>query len=211
MQEDTGFTGLSGKTSGTDKSFQLYDTPRKINVETFYEIMETQNLELLKVKEQKVSQEKLSDVWFDLLEFYYSNTNQQSFKKFLQNIRTVVSIEQELVSCYAAFDMVKFGEDYGYEILRKCGIKTNDHQRIESAILRKETKLELARRRLKTDGKDEKVNFYKIVSSVEGALNRQLNLSEINLERWVAYLNDVKERNEQAKQQHNKRKKWQGK
>ena len=117
----------------------------------------------------------------------------------------------ELVSCYAAFDMVKFGDQYGYEILNKWKINSTDFDRIKSAILRKETKLELARNRIKDNGKEEKVSFYKIVASVEGSLNRQMNLEEINLERWIAYLNDVKAKHEAQRQEQNKRKKWQGK
>jgi len=139
-----------------------------------------------------------------LQEYYYSNTNKSAFKTFCNNIKNIILIEQELISCSAAFEMVKLGDESGFEILKKWKITTTDHQSIQSAILRKETKLELARNKLEQTGKDEKIGFYKIVSSVESSLNRQLNLGEINLERWVAYLNDVKERNETIRNQNNK-------
>ena len=45
----------------------------------------------------------------------------------------------------------------------------------------------------------ESVSFYKIVASVERNLNRQLNLKEINLERWVAYLGEIREKSEAEK------------
>ena len=63
------------------KLSQLYDTPRKISVERFYEIMETGNLDLLKVKpEDEVREKRLIDVWLDLQEYYYVNTNKVSFQ-----------------------------------------------------------------------------------------------------------------------------------
>lgn len=214
MTEGTKYSDSYLLTSGTEPMSPLYDTPRKINVQTFYEIMETQNLSLLKVNPKaKVSEETLNDVWLDLLEYYYTNTNQSAFKRFFNTIKTVTQLEMELVSCHASFDMVKLGDERGYEILRHWKINSTDSEQIRSAILRRETKLELARRKLNDNGKDEKVNFYRIVASVEGALNRQMNLAEINLERWVAYLNDIKEKQEAQKQEQNKRKgkKWQGK
>jgi hypothetical protein len=176
--------------------------------------METGNLELLKVNpKEKAESQRLNDVWLDLLEYYYSNTNQTAFRKFFTTIKTVVRLEQELISCQAAYYLIGLGDESGYEILKRWGIESQDEDRIKSAILRKQTKLELARLRLKDDGKEERVSFYKIVSIVENSLGRQLNLIEINLERWVAYLNDVKEKNESLKKEHNKRKikKWQGK
>lgn len=209
--DETKHLGLSQKETGTEPL--LYDSPRKLNVQTFYEIMETENLELLKVNpNEEVSEQRLNDVWLDLLEFYYTNTNQLAFKKFSNNIKNIVSIEQELVACYAAVELIKLGDETGYEYLRKFKINDTDADKIRSAILRKETKLELTRSRMKDNGKQEKLSFYKIVSSVENALNRQMNLAEINLERWIAYLNDVKEKQEALKKQGNKKgKKWQGK
>ena len=214
MRVNIKFLKFYRKPNGKDKSLQLYDTPKKIRVQTFYEIMETGNLELLKGNPQeKAKEENLNDVWLDLLEYFYSNTNQSAFKKFFSLIRLIGRLEQEVVSCYAAFQIVSLGDESGYDILKKWGIESKDHDRIKSGILRKETKLELARRKLKDNGKEEKISFYKIVSIVEDNLGRQLNLDEINLERWVAYLNDVKEKSKALKKQNNKRKskQWQGK
>jgi hypothetical protein len=208
VKNDTGYSNLVPPINGKGKLSQLYDTPRKINVEKFYEIMETGNLNLLKVNpEEKVGEERLIDVWLDLQEYYYSNTNKVSFQKFKGNFKKVVLLQNEITACYAGMKLVEFNMDKGHEILRRFGIKYTDIGDIKSAILRKETKLDFAKNKLSSNEKRETVGFYKIVASVESGLNRQLNLHEINLERWVAYLNEIKDKNELAKKQTRKNKK----
>jgi hypothetical protein len=169
--------------------------------------MATGNLELLKVNpKEKASPETLNDVWLDLQEYYYANTNKQSFNRFKNNFKRVVLLHNEITACYAGLRLVEFNREEGYEILKKFGISGKDEQAIKSAILRRETKLDLAKNKLGNNDKKEAVSFYKIVASVESGLNRQLNLQEINLERWVAYLNEIKDKNEAAKKQAHKKK-----
>ena len=206
----------------TETILNLYDTPSKINVETFYRIMETGDLKLLMVnpnqylnlnsEKQESANEKLNDVWLDLQEYYYSNTSKQSFEKFKYNLKKVVQLQNEITTCEAALQLVILGFDEHFETLIKFGITATDVDQIKSAISRKETKLEFAKNKLDKGGEKESAGFYKLVANVERALNRQLDLKEINLERWVAYLQDIKERNEQQKQELNnskRKRKWQ--
>lgn len=209
--EGTKDSDIYPKKTGTEQQPQLYDTPRKINVETFFEIMTTGNLLLLKVNPgEKVSEKRLSDAWLDLQEYYYSNTNNLSFKRFKENLKKALMLEAEISACWAALVVIEFGDEDGYELLKKSGISSMDEKAIRSVILRKETKLELIKSRLGNNDKKEAVNFYKIVASVESGLNRQLNLSEINLERWVAYLSELKDKNDEVRKQTNT-KRWRGK
>jgi hypothetical protein len=149
---------------------------------------------------EKVNPEKLNDVWLDLQEYYYSNTNEQSFKKFKDNFRRVILIQNEITACYAALRLIELGFEDGFETLKHFKIESDDLEQIRSAISRKETRLEFAKNKLDTNGKNEAVSFYKILASVERGLNRQMVLSEINLERWVAYLDEIKQKNEAEKQ-----------
>ena len=194
-------SGLSQSENVGQELLKLYDTPRKINVETFYQIMESGNLELLKVNpNEKANPERLNDVWLDLQEYYYSNTNQQSFKKFKDNFRMVILIQNEITGCQAALKLIEFGLDEGYETLKFFGVNQEDIEGIKSAIGRKETKLEFAKNKLDTNDKKQAVGFFKIVASVERNLNRQLDLKDVSLERWVAYLEEIKLKNEAEKQ-----------
>lgn len=222
MKEETKLSESFQEKVGTEQSLKLYDTPRKLNIETFYEIMETGNLELLIVNQpEKLNElqqlklnEKLTDIWLDLQEFYYSNTNKQSFNKFKHNFKQVILLQNEITGCNAGLKLVELGfPEKGFEILEYFKISYTDTKNIKSAILRKETKLEFAKNKLDKGDKKESVSFYKIVASVERNLNRQLNLKEINLERWVAYLGEIREKSEAEKKlvQKNKgKKKWQG-
>jgi hypothetical protein len=208
---DTKDSGIYRGINGMERQQQLYDTPRKINMETFYEIMSTGNLGLLKVNpDQKVSEQLLNDVWFDLQEYYYLNTNKLSFSRFKENFKKVSVLRGETVACKSALMLIEFGDEQGYEFLKNFGINSRDEKSIRSAILRRETKLELVINKLGDNSKKEAVSFYKTVAIVEGWLNRQLNLSEVNLERWVAYLNEIKIKSE-AQQKQTRNKKWQGK
>ena len=94
----------------------------------------------------------------------------------------------EITACYIGLKLVEFGDDDGYEFLRKFGITYTDEKDIKSAILRKETKLELLRNKMAKKDSREVRKFYDYVDFVESKLNRQLNIGEINLERWIAYL-----------------------
>jgi len=189
-----------------EQLWKLYDTPRTINVETFYQIMETGNLMLLVESQKKLNekqQEKLNktlnDVWLDLQEYYYSETNKQSFNRFKNNFKNVILCQNEVTGCYAGLKLVELGIEEGYETLMFFKISAIEKEQIESAIRRKETKLELLKNKLDNNDKKEAVSFYKMVANVERNLNRQLNLTEINLERWIAYLAEIKEKHESEK------------
>lgn len=219
--EEHQLSGSYQKENTTETTLNLYDIPSKINVETFYRIMETGDLTLLMVNQsqfqnlnsdqQESANEKLNDVWLDLQEYYYSHTSKQSFEKFKYNLKKVVQLQNEITTCEAALQLVVLGFDEHFETLIQFGITATDIDQIKSAISRKETKLEFAKNKLEKGGEKESAGFYKLVANVERALNRQLDLREINLERWVAYLQDIKERNEQQKQEINnskRKRKW---
>ncbi|WP_159522869.1 hypothetical protein [Sunxiuqinia indica] len=163
--------------------------------------METGNRELLKVNpKSKVSPEKLDEVWLDLQEYYYEGTNKQSFQKFKRSLKKIIQLENEIISCKAALHMVELGSDEGYEVLQYFKIKATEPDKIKSAIFRKETKLDFAKtaadRKSKKADSHEASTFYKMLASVERSLNRQLNTTEVNLERWVAYLDDIRQKRE---------------
>jgi hypothetical protein len=195
------------------QTLSLYDTPKKLQVELFYEIMETRELKLLMVNPKEELSEKqnqelslrLIDVWFDLQEFYYSHTNKQSFDRFKDSLRRVIQLENEITTCIAALELVKLesADESIFEVLKKFGINTQDAGKIHKAILRKKTKLEFAKNKLDNKSSDtdkkEVASFYKLLAGVERQLNRQLNIQEINLERWVAYLEDIREKSEAEK------------
>jgi hypothetical protein len=159
--------------------------------------METGNLLILMVDQKKeINAELLNNTWLELQDYYYSNTNKQSFGKFKRNINAVTILKAEITACKAGFELAKLGLDDGWEILKDFKINSTNENEIRSTILRKETKLDFAKNKLNTNSKKEAISFYKTVASVERNLDRQLNLSEIHLERWVAYLEEIRIKHE---------------
>jgi len=210
---DTTSTGSNQPASTKANQLPLYDTPGKLNVELFYRIMETRDLSLLLINTSQELNEneslklatRLNNVWMELQEFYYNGTNKQGFKKFKESLKRVIKLETELLACKAAFQLVELGDESGYEILQHFKISSQDPKKIRGAILRRETKLDFARGDLEkksaSDDKKEALTFYKMVAGVERQLNRQLDIDKINLERWVAYIDDIRQKNEAEKQE----------
>lgn len=187
---------------------QLYDTPQKINVETFYKISKTGNLELLKVNpDDQVSEEALNDVWLDLQEYYFSKTNKNTYELFKRNMKSVVGMQSEIIACYAALKLVELCDERGLEILPKLGIKHNDIEKIKSAINRKQTNLNFAKTKLeRVQQKDADVSFYKLLASVSRRLGREINPAEYHLERWVELLSDLHDKEEAEQKLYNDKK-----
>jgi hypothetical protein len=215
-KEDTKSLDLSQVESIQELQLNLYDTPRKLNVETFYEIMATGNVQLLKVNpKEEINPEILSELWIEFQEYYYSQLNNTSWKKFIRNLRKVRALEAQLIGCYAAFNLVKLGVDYGYEKLNNFGIRQRDEKGIESSILRKETNLEFAKnkllktsqRKVNEENKKESSEFYRYVGFVEDALKRSIITDGMNLEKWMtAYLLRALAIQKQLEQSNNKNK-----
>ena len=187
---------------------QLYDTPDKINVETFYKISKTGNLELLKVNpDDQVDADVLNDVWLDLQEYYFSHTNKNTYELFKRNMKNVVALQSELVACYAALKLVELCDERGFEILPKLGIKHKDITQIRSAINRKQTNLEFAKNKLdRVQKNDADASFYRILASVSRRIGLQINPKEYHLERWVETLADLYAKEEAELQLHNAKK-----
>lgn len=187
---------------------ELYDRPDKINVETFYKISKTGNLELLKVNpEDQVDEDVLNDVWLDLQEYYFSHTNHNTYDLFKRNMKNVVALQSELVACHAALKLVELCDERGLEILPKLGIKDKDITKIRSAINRKQTNLNFAKSKLERVQKnDADVSFYRILASVSRRIGFPINPTEYHLERWVETLADLHEKEEAERQMYNDKK-----
>lgn len=149
--------------------------------------------------------EQLNAIWLDLLDFYYRSTNKQSWENFLRNLKATVKIKNEIVSCTAAFELMRLNDDRGLEYLKQFGIKSTSEEGVKAAILAKETKLELAENKLTNQGNKESFKFYRMLASVQFQLKRNID-TEISLAEWVETLADLAERNRAEQEVHNSNK-----
>lgn len=150
--------------------------------------------------------EKLNSVWLDLLDFYYRSTNKQSWENFLRNLRDTVKIKTEIISCTAAFEMIKLNDDRGFEYLKRFGIKSANEEGIKAAILAKETKLELAENKLTKKEQGEAFNIYRLMADLKVSHNLTVDVENTCLAEWVEILKRIAEKNRLEQESHNSNK-----
>lgn len=125
----------------------------------------------------------------------------------LNSSKQTETLRNKIVSCSACFISIRYGVNIeeAWSTLKYFGFsekqKLEDIERIirrESATLNK-----LDKAKTKSQ-KKENVNFWKMVSQVEDALGRQLDIEKITLARWIELTALVKEKSIQK--QNGKRK-----
>ena len=181
-------------------SLNLLDSIEKIRAKTFFEIMKTDNLNLLNPKKEKVSERKLSEVWFGLREEYYKESDPRQYKVDLAKAKRIAKLENEILGCSAAIYIYELSgeindafKEYGYTV--KNG---KDVDKVKHKMLVRKTKLGLLTDNRKQDDEKEAIKFYKMATDLEGALNKlgllngQLNVEKIKLAQWVNYMNSIK-------------------
>lgn len=77
---------------------------------------------------------------------------------------------------------------FGYDINTEPG-------KIESALLKEKSKLELLDHVSQKNVKSEEINFYKLLTNVENALGRQLDVDKITLAHWIELVEYIKLKN----------------
>jgi len=191
------------------QKLELFDTPEKINIRTFYRILETGDLSMLANEKSLVNEDQadlLTETWNNLLDFYYRNTNTQAWENFLRNFRNVVKIQNEITSCKAAYEMCLLFDNRGFAHLKTFGIKSENLDAIKSAINAKQTKLEFAENKLKNKNEGEAFKFYKILVSVKNAIKRDIDTDKTCLAEWVEILAGIAEQNKAEHEALNKHK-----
>jgi len=154
----------------------------------------------------RVSAELLWRVWNDLREYYFLNTNKQNWETFIDNLKKIAAIENEITSCKAGEILVRYGHESGKETLEYWGINTLDESLIRSAILQRETKKRLVEARMHKGDKQEEVDFYEMLANIEMNLPHQIDIEHTSLERWCGILKGVNSKNKAEKAAYNKRK-----
>lgn len=192
-----------------EQQLELFDTPEKISMKVFYKILETNDLKLLANNPSLLKEkdgETLNDVWLSLLDFYYRNTNKQSWENFLRNLKAVTKIQNELTGCRAAYEMCLLGDERGFENLKKFGIQSENLDAVRSQILSKETKLDFAERKLKKKDEGEAFNMYRMLANLRISNSITVDIEKVCLAEWVEILKGISERNKAEREAYNKSK-----
>ena len=199
---------ISFRKKGTSsKSLNLYDSIENLPVQTFFEILKSENLNLLNPQNQKVGQEELQAIWDDIREDYYKESNPQQYREDLKRGIRINKLSNEIIGCSAAIsyfeltgEILSTFKAFGYTVKN-----AEDVDKVRHKMLVRKTKLGFLIPAKKEQDKKEIINFWAQVASLESALNRQLDIDKITVARWVNYIKQIKEQRIQNEQQRKNR------
>lgn len=176
---------------------KLYATPEEIPVEVFFNVMKTENLDLLKRKKKsRIRKINLDDVWSDLLDYYYSNINPKEWDKFKASLAKKIKLLSEILTIENCVDMIRYGDEEAIEILNSIGVKTGSIKNINNAVNRKITSLNMLESKSKGSTSSEMPSFENTLAKVELYAGYQISTNGMSLERWI---NKVKAISEKSK------------
>lgn len=184
---------------------ELLDTAEKIPVQVFFTVMKTGNIGLLNPKNIKISDKDLNEIWNNLLEYYYKESNYKKHVSVIRKIKKVKLLENKITTCYSSILLIKISQDesnikVARESLDSFGYKNKDIKFVENNLKRLKSDLEFLvkqnKKEFKEKNKKEDINFWKLVAQVEEARGGNvLNVELISLARWIAIVKEIKARN----------------
>ena len=182
------------------EALRLFDTPQKILVKRFFEIMETGKLSLLQKDRKKLKHHDLLKIWNDLLDYYYRNTSKKSWQKFLRDFKRKEELKAKILRANIALELIRYGSEDGLKELKSMGIPTNSLDNIMSGINRFQTSIEMIEAQQQAQEKGEAAKFIDLLVSLKMQLGRDVNLDTMTLEEWVATIKKISEKNEKERE-----------
>lgn len=186
--------------TGKVKQSRLYDQADKIPVKVFYQVMNTQNLNLLNPQNEKVKKEKLEEIWNNLLDEYYRKSNIKSYNNFFRETKQREGLRNKVITLNAVYIILSRSTNEDKILICKniltkdFNIQNHNLKFLKSLILREKSRLKLLDKKQKKDNKREEVNFWKLVSQVEQSLGYQLDIEKVTLSRWIEIIATLKEK-----------------
>jgi len=156
----------------------------------------------------KIQQKELDLIWENILKDYYFNTNKKRYKQLISKEKAKWLIRNKITSCSACLLLINIPNSLerkeALKTLEYFGYKDFSSEKIESSLLKDKSKLEILTNQNESTNKNEEINFWRILSQVENALGRQLDIEKITLAYWIELIKGIKERSlENGKQRRN--------
>lgn len=186
--------------TGKAKQSRLYDQAEKIPVKIFFQVMNTQNLNLLNPQNEKVKKEKLEEIWNNLIDEYYKKSNIKSYNHFFRETKQREGLRNKVITLNAVYIILSRSTNEDKILICKniltkdFSIQNHNLKFLKSLILREKSRLKLLDKKQKKDNKREEVNFWKLVSQVEQSLGYQLDIEKVTLLRWIEIIATLKEK-----------------
>lgn len=201
-------SGTVGLKKQSIQQLPIYNSTETILVKVFFQILKTGNTELLNPSKVKIQQSKLDSIWENILKDYYFQTNSKRYKQLISREKSKWLIRNKITTCSACLLLINISDseekEKALETLKYFGYENFSNEKIESSLLKDKSKLEILVSQSEKINKDEEINFWRILSQVENALGRQLDVDKVTLAYWIELIKGIKERNlEYGKQRRN--------
>ena len=160
----------------------LWESYEDLPIKIFYEILKTENLNLL-VRKGKASQDQLKNKWADILDEYWNMTNAGLYQSNLRRAKSLIQKQNKYTSLMAILTLAELGINVKDE-LKYWGLETVKEALRQVRVL----KTKIAMKMAELQGEETKkivYNFYKDLAILEQLLNRSLNVETLTVSYWV--------------------------
>lgn len=195
------FKFLSFLKHGVEQPLKLYDSIEKIPVMIFYHIMKTGEISQLNPLNQRVSEEKLKEIWTSLLEDYFQASNKEGYRILLEQTKRSELIRNKITTCYACLLLLRINDSTNkqtiVDTLRYFGFQDNlTEDDIKRRLSREASYLKLLdkSKELDKEVKKEEINFWKLVAMYEDSTQQQVNVDKMTLAHWIEKVKILREK-----------------
>ena len=166
----------------------LWNSCDTLPVKIFYEILKTKNLNLLiknhesHEKSEQLNQ-KLNDLWSDILDEYWQLTNLTRYKANLRKTKSLITKQNQYTTFIGILTLAEYGAPV-QKYLEYWKIKTIQEVQQKVRVLKTNIGLAIAKIEEPNDTKDA-YNFYSDLVVIEQILKRSLNAESITVSYWA--------------------------
>ncbi len=160
----------------------LWTSCDNLPVKIFYEILKTENLNLL-VRSGNANQKKLSSVWADILDEYWQLTDKAKYLKNLRLAKSLIQKRNEYTTILGIVTLAEAGAQVA-EYLKYWKLKNIAEAKQRILVLKTNINFALAKLN-KDDDQKAAYNFYKDLAMLEQVLNRSIDGETITVSYWI--------------------------
>lgn len=160
----------------------LWGSCEDLPIKIFYEILKTENLNLL-IRKGNASQDQLKNKWADILDEYWNMTNAGLYQSNLRRAKSLIQKQNKYTSLMAILTLAELGINVK-DKLKYWGLETVKEALRQVRVL----KTKIAMKMAELQGEETKkivYNFYKDLAILEQLLNRSLNVETLTVSYWV--------------------------
>jgi hypothetical protein len=160
--------------------------------------METGQLKYLQENENDPEKTDLKIIWDGIMKEYQTLTNREDYTMTIRKTVSDLQKHNRLNGLIACYHLMRYNIDVRSD-LKYWGIEKPNIQILEQKILQERTKLNIEIIQ-KSNKETKKEDFDRLTVLVENALNRNLDVDNISVKKWVYLCKSIEDKARQIEQ-----------